>query len=219
MTVIGAPTEWVDLIEQMVPDVLNLVITTWEAMPLPNANASEDDITNQLWRALVQNRNARKLPFQIRTQVVELDPAEDADIGRMDIAFIALVPREDIYFCLESKRLNAIKDGKRRAYASEYVRFGMLRFVTGQYSSAVRHGGMMGYVIDGDISRAMSNVEANIREQFAALGMAPPGEFVASSIITGDPRVRETRHKRAHDPSLFHLHHAFRAGSNSASMS
>jgi hypothetical protein len=218
VTVIGSPEEWVDLIDQMVPDVLNLVITTWEGMPLPDANASEDDITNQLWRALVQNRNARKLPFQIRTQVVELDPAQDADIGRMDIAFIALVPREDIYFCLESKRLNAPKDGRIRAYASEYVRFGMFRFVTGQYSNAVRHGGMMGYVIDGDISRAMNNVEANIRQQYAALGMAAPGQFVPSSIITGDPRIRETHHKRAHDASLFHLHHVFMAGSNLAGM-
>ena len=43
------------------------------------------------------------------------------DLGRLDIAFIPLVPREDIYFCLESKRLNVVKDGKLRAYASEYV--------------------------------------------------------------------------------------------------
>lgn len=33
----------------------------------------------------------------------------------------------------------------------------MLRFVTGQYSKAVRHGGMIGYVLDGNVSRAMTN--------------------------------------------------------------
>src|SRR5260370_24092365 len=77
--------------------------------------------------------------FQIRTQVGELDPVPGEEFGRMDIVFIPLVPREDIYFCLESKRLNVVKDGETRAYASEYVTFGMLRFVTGQYSKAVRH--------------------------------------------------------------------------------
>ena len=97
--------------------------------------------------------------FQIRTQVVELDPMPGEDLGRMDIVFIPLVPREDIYFCLESKRLNVVKDGETRAYASEYVTFGMLRFVTGQYSKAVRHGGMIAYVLDGNLSRAISNIE------------------------------------------------------------
>jgi hypothetical protein len=43
-----------------------------------------------------------------------------------------------------------------------HVLFGMFRFVTGQYSTAVRHGGMMGYALDGDISRAMTNVDANM---------------------------------------------------------
>ena len=89
--------------------------------------------------------------FQIDTQVVELEPAPGEDLGRLDIAFRPLIPREDIYFCLETKRLNVIKDGQTRTYASEYVRFGMMRFVTGQYAKAVRHGGMIGYVLDGDL--------------------------------------------------------------------
>src|ERR1017187_5947752 len=103
-------------------------------MPPPALDEGEDKITIALCRALQQNRTARGLMFQIRTQVVELDPVPGEDFGRMDIVFIPLVPREDIYFCLESKRLNVVKDGEPRAYASEYVTFGMLRFVTGQYS-------------------------------------------------------------------------------------
>jgi hypothetical protein len=209
LTLIGAPTEWVDLIDRMVPDILNLIITTWEGMPAPHPDASEDHITVALWRALVQNRNARGLPFQIRTQVVELDPAQGADLGRMDIAFIALVPREDVYFCLESKRLNALKNGKVRANASEYVTFGMLRFVTGQYSNAVQHGAMMAYVIDGDVSRAIRNVESNVRKHRVALGMTAPAQLLPSTLVVGDARARETRHQRAHEVTLFRIHHLF----------
>jgi hypothetical protein len=193
----------------MVPEILNLIIASWEEMPAPAPDEKEDNITVELCRALRKNRTARQLMFQIDTQQVELEPTPGEDLGRLDIAFRPLIPREDIYFCLETKRLNVVKDGKTRAYASEYVMFGMLRFVTGQYSRAVRHGGMVAYVLDGDVSRAMSNVEANIRTQHSALCMTPPGEFLSSTVLTNDARGRETNHNRAHEAQLFRIHHLF----------
>ena len=209
MSIIGISTEWSDLIDPMVPEILNLVVASWQEMPPPASDEREDNITIDLCRTLTQNRTARGLMFQIRTQVVELDPMPGQDLGRLDIAFIPLVPREDIYFCLESKRLNVVKKGQQRTYASEYVQFGMLRFVTGQYSKAVRHGGMIGYVLDGDVSSAMTNVEANIQQRHKALCMTPPGAFVPSTVLKGDARARETHHQRAHETNLFRIHHLF----------
>jgi hypothetical protein len=209
LNVIGEPTEWIDLIDPMVPEILELVVATWKEMPSPAPGEKEDKITNDLCRALRQNRTARSLMFQIHTQFVELEPSAGADIGRLDIVFLPLVPSEHIYFCLESKRLNALKNGKVRAYASEYVTFGMLRFVTGQYSKAVRHGGMIAYVLDGNVSRAMANVETNIRTHHATLRMRPPGAFLASAVLNADDRVRETHHQRAHEATGFHIHHIF----------
>ncbi|MGH9436014.1 MAG: hypothetical protein ACRD06_08450 [Terriglobia bacterium] len=211
MAVIGAPTEWIGLIDPMVPVILNLVIASWEGMTPPAADETEDNITNELCRALQQNRTARGLMFQIRPQVVELDPMPGEDLGRLDIAFIPLVPREDIYFCLESKRLNVIKDGKPRAYASQYVHAGMIRFITGQYSKAVRHGGMLAYVLDGDVTRAIKNVEANIQKAHKDLGMTPPGALLASTVLAPESRARETEHQRAHETELFRIHHLFMA--------
>lgn len=215
MSIIGTPSEWADLIDSMLPEVLNLVLKSWEDMPPPPPNETEDNITIALCRTLMQNRTARGLMFQIRTQVVELEPMPGEDLGRLDIAFIPLVPREDIYFCLESKRLNVIKDGKLRPYASEYVRLGMMRFVTGQYSKMVKHGGMIGYVLDGKISGAMTNVEANIRERCEELCMSPPGAFQPSAVLSRESGARETHHKRAHEAGLFRIHHMFMAAGNS----
>jgi hypothetical protein len=195
----------------MVPESLRLVVTTWGEMPSPPADDKEDNITFTLCRALRQNRTARNLMFQIQTQLVELEPASGEDLGRLDIVFIPLVPREDIYFCLESKRLNVVKEGTLRTYASEYVTRGMSRFVAGQYSRVVRHGGMIGYVLDANVSQAMTNVEANIRTHHTALCMTPPGVLQTSSILKGDPRARETRHQRAHEATRFCLHHLFMA--------
>jgi hypothetical protein len=147
--------------------------------------------------------------FQIHTQLVELEPAIGEDLGRQDIVFIPTIAREDIYFCMESKRLNVVKDGKLRTNASEYVTHGMLRFVTGQYSKAVRHGGMMGYVLDGNVSHAIANVEDNIQTHHAALCMAWPGVLQSSTVLEGDARARETHHQRTHETTLFRIHHLF----------
>jgi hypothetical protein len=209
VSIIGAPTEWADLIDTMVPDILRLVVATWEAMPPPGADAKEDDITITLCRALRQNRTARSLMFQIHTQLVELEPAIGEELGRQDIVFVPPIPREDIYFCMESKRLNVVKDGKLRAYASEYVTHGMLRFVTGQYSKAVRHGGMIGYVLDGNVSEAMTNVEANIQTHHIVLCMAAPGTLQSSAVLPSDGRARETHHQRTHETTVFRIHHLF----------
>lgn len=213
MSIIGASTEWADLIDPMVPDILRLVVATWEAMPSPGADDKEDDITITLCRALRQNRDARKLMFQIHTQLVELEPTIGEELGRQDIVFVPPIAREDIYFCMESKRLNVVKDGKRRAYASEYVTHGMLRFVTGQYSKAVRHGGMIGYVLDGNVSGAMTNVEANIQTNHVALCMTTPGTLQSSTILPTDGRARETHHQRTRETTFFRIHHLF-MGSN-----
>lgn len=196
----------------MVPEILALVVATWQGMPSPPADEKEDNITNDLCRALRQNRSARGLMFQIHTQFVELEPLAGEDLGRLDIVFIPLVPGEGVYFCLENKRLNALKDGKVRAYASEYVTFGMCRFVKGQYSKTVRHGGMIGYVLDGDVARATMNVETNIQTQHASLGMKSPGALLPSTILNGDSRARETHHQRSHEVSIFRIHHLFMAG-------
>ena len=209
MAVVGAPTDWADLIDPLVPQILSLVIAAWEGMPQSAPSEGEDNITIALCRALQQNRTARSLMFQIRTQVVELDPVPGEDFGRMDIVFIPLIPREDIYFCLESKRLNVVKGGETRSYASEYVALGMVRFVTGQYSKAVRHGGMVAYVLDGNVARAIANIENNIRRQHAALGMTAPGSFLPSTSLKGDARARETHHRRVYETELFRIHHLF----------
>ena len=209
MTIIGSPDKWVDFIDSRVPDILALVIESWQQMAAPLPDALEDRITEELCHALKRNRTARELPFQIHSQSVELEPAAGQGVGRMDIAFYPPANREEFYFCLEAKRLNAIKDGAVRSYASEYVRFGMMRFITGQYATAVRNGGMIGYVVDGRVAHAIATVAQNVRNQHAELGMTAPGELLRSTIIPEDDRARESRHTRRYNSSAFSIHHLF----------
>ena len=209
MLVVGTPSEWVDLIDSQVPEILDMVISNWTRMPPLAPAAREDPTTEALCRCLRRDRDRCNLPFRIDIQMVELDPAAGEEQGRMDIVFSPPVPRESIYFCLECKRLNALVEGEVRAYSSEYVRFGMLRFVRGQYSVSVRNGGMLGYVLDGDIAGAMANVDANISNRHDELGMDLPAQFQTSSIRPHDVRAKETTHRRQHGREPFSIHHVF----------
>jgi hypothetical protein len=197
------------LIDTLVPEVLELLIDSWGQMTFPLSDSREDPISDRLCRYLQRNPKRVDLPFQIRPQIVELDPAAGADQGRMDIVFLLLVPREDIYFCLECKRLNVPDGAGVRSYSGEYVRFGMTRFVFGQYAPAVRQGAMLGYVLDGNVAHAIRNVASAIQANRAALGMTAPGTLLGSSVRPSDARARETRHVRSHSTAPFLMHHIF----------
>ncbi|MDP1798864.1 MAG: hypothetical protein Q8K78_15325 [Planctomycetaceae bacterium] len=209
MTPVGSPAEWADLLDSLVPEILALVIATWEEMPPPASDAREDPLSTAFCQRLRAGRNRFDLPFDIWTQLVELDPAAGEDQGRMDIVFKPMVPREYIYFCLECKRLNVKTADGVRPYASEYVRFGMLRFVKGQYAQGVCNGGMLAYVLDGDVRASIANVEGNIKSRLSELGMDAPGAFLASAILPSDERIRETRHRRLNTREQFIIHHLF----------
>ena len=212
----GSPEHWVGFIETQVPDILALIIETWKTMPPPRGNELEDSISGKLCQYLRQSRNRCDLPFRIDTQLVELDPAAGQDQGRMDIVFSPPASREDIYFCLECKRLNVRGDNGIRPYFVEYVKFGMFRFVHGQYANSVRHGGMLAFVLDGNVVGAISGVEINIRSHSSELGMDSLGAFLASTIRPKDAQTRETRHHRAQQVDPFVIHHLFLAGDPSA---
>jgi hypothetical protein len=210
----GDPAAWDDFFQQsLIPNVLALVMNTWERMEKPEQTDHENDISRKLYAALKNGKDRNRHPFLIRYEDVEIDTDLAIETGRKDIVFFPPANDEDIYFCLEAKRLNALVAGVRRSLADEYVKEGMQRFIDGKYSRFVRHGGMLGYVLNGQVARAMRNVEANIRGRAQELGMAVPGGFFPSRILPDDPSVKETHHSRAHDTTLFCIHHLFMKGS------
>jgi len=214
MTHFGSPADWVDLIDSQVPDILDLVIVSWESLPAPAANELENNITNRLCARMQNAPNRETFPFHIQPQDVLLEPGSGDELGRTDIAFKPFVPSDRIYFCLECKRLNVrvLNTPRPRPYFSEYVRNGMLRFVSGQYAGAVRNGGMLAFVLDADLTAAMAGVQGNIHAAQTDLGMSSPADFASSSIRPADTWIRETNHQRAHNPEPFTIHHLFVAG-------
>lgn len=205
----GDTADWDDLFAgQLLPLVFALVLDAWDHFKKPAADEREDATSLRLHSAMVHGKDRQRHPFLIRYQDVEVDTDLAEVTGRKDIVFFPSND-EDIYFCLEAKRLNALVSGVRRSLAHEYVTDGMQRFVERKYSRHVRHGGMLGYVLDGQVDRAMRNVANVIRIHHVSLGMEPPGEMRRSALRPNDGHARETHHKRPKEPVLFRLHHLF----------
>ena len=117
-------------------------------------------------------------------------------------------PREDIYFCLECKRINVRSRHGVRPYFSEYVSYGMLRFIRGRYGRQAKHGGMLAYVLDGDVASAIAGVESNIKARSQELGIQGAATLERCPLLEDEDRVRETCHNRQAglvEMAIYHL--------------
>ena len=171
----GDSSQWDDFFaDELIPSVFNFVLKTWDQMDRPGSDEHEDATTVRLFSAMVKAKDRSIHSFLIRYQDIEVDFDLEKETGRKDIVFFPPFNDEEIYFCLEAKRLNVIKEGKRRVLADEYVKECMQRFIDRKYSRKICHGGMLGYVLDGDIDRAMMNVSRNIASNHQSLRMQSP---------------------------------------------
>lgn len=82
-----------------------------------------------------------------------------------------------------------------------------MRFVRGQYAAGLPVAGMLGYVFDGRIDKAISNVDTQIRERGAKLKALDSPGLLPSSVRPVATCVRETRHQMGTYQLL--VHHLF----------
>jgi hypothetical protein len=208
MTVVGDPGMWSDTFpDYLIPRILDLITETWEAFEKPTPTEHEVPITRRLRRALKQAKDYQRLPVRIERESVEDDPSTGAELGRIDLKFLPAVSAlEEVYFAFECKRLNILENGKRRTLAPEYIIEGMMRFVTGRYASLMRHGGMIGYVLDGHCNDAVRLVKRNVRKRCDELQLDVDSLLVQSRLRPNNPMIRETAHRLSRS---FFLHHVF----------
>lgn len=87
----------------------------------------------------------------------------------------------------------------------------MQRFVKRQYGNQVRHGGMLGYVLDSRVDLAINAVQAAIRAGQDNLMIAGEADLRRSSFLPEIEHVFETAHTRDESASQFLLQHIFAA--------
>lgn len=208
--IIGDAEIWSDTFpEDLIPRMLDLVVETWHPFRKPATTDHEVPITRRFKHALKQAKDFRRLPVRIEREPAEDDPDTGEELGRIDLKFLPAVSAlEEIYFAFECKRLNATIGGSRRTLATEYVTEGMMRFVTGQYSSAVDSGGMIGYILDGESGGAIGGVGQNIASRRTELRMSASAGLEGSGLHPDNPLIRQTDHTLSAQRH-FRIHHIF----------
>ena len=203
----GAARQWgvpPDCLEQ---EVWENVVRAWAMLHFPTNIRVEDPITRLLWDKLdelmVTSESTRWVVYDQK----ELWDQGGEIIGRTDLSIRHLSWRTQFYI-VECKRLNIPADSQRKradSNADNYVADGMTRFVTGQYSPEMPCGGMLGYVMDGDLPKARKAMESALDKHAPALVFPDKRRFGKCRFLPTSPQGGTTRHRRGRQ--RFVLHH------------
>lgn len=188
---------------ECLPIVFKLILEEWPEFSRPTSERKlENRITHRFVGHLQRKvRGAYPFSFRFRTKLV--DAEADAESGELDIeVFTGL--NIDVYFAFECKRLHTAPGHSR---VSEYIGAGgMGCFLTGQYGGSAGCGGMIGYIMDNDVSGARDAVDAAIQREIGRLQLRPPERLHSTEICPEEGRLMQTKHLvKRNDFVIYHL--------------
>ena len=197
--------------EDYLAEILEAVAVAWSRMKQPNRNEWEDPITYRLAGRLQNDPIFNELPYDIVPQHWLLG-LNGERLGRLDLRFKHRQSQRD-YFAFESKRLHVTYPGG--SISPEYGDYvgepDMMAFIEGQYSKSLPDGGMLGYVLDGDTSKAWSGLTTRIETRRQELKLGTSSKLTKSKLSHIEASgmqgtlLGETAHQIGYKLRLFHL--------------
>ena len=188
----------------LVPQIIRLVLNSWNNFS--TSQIHEVPITQEFFVVLERNQEFSKLPFLPDLEVILPNENGTEQKGRLDLRFIHGYRRK-VYFSIECKRLRVHFPSGFDTLASKYVTEGMYRYFNGQYAQGLDKGGMLGYVMDGNIDEAIQNVKSSIENRRHYLHMESDDTLRRSSCLSSK-HVMETFHNYGPD-GYFIIYHIF----------
>ena len=171
----GSPDEWLAHFRGLGEQMSEAIEAAWPICIGPlqakkGATTHEDHITKHLVKAL---RRTKKTPGRIEYQHDLLFEDAYGNVSQpSSIDFVLTVgDDEDVYLAYECKRLNVSYGARVRNLCVPYVEEGLMRFVSGQYSNGLPMAMMIGYVMNGDNSRARRGLRKVMNARTATLGL------------------------------------------------
>lgn len=165
----GDPSRWLGKFRNLERRFVDLLPAVWPRCVAELARLSpqplENDITKRLF---MEMKKQRRRPGRLCYQLALLEERPGGAVATKGfIDLVVLLGRdEDHYVAFECKRLNVAGDGGRASLAGPYVADGVARYVREQYARRLPLGGMIGYVLDGDLGWA----EQRVVEEMARSG-------------------------------------------------
>lgn len=147
-------------------EVMLHIVETWRTLLLNQQIKHETRITAVFRDALIKAYVAAGRSWFIALEDPITDPEFGTELGRNDLRFY---PQnhygQTVFFTVECKRLRVSTGTGISQLADKYVEEGVQRFVDGRYSSGLPCGGMVGYVMDNEMSKAFAAVQAAIKSK------------------------------------------------------
>lgn len=193
----------------LIPAILLLILHAGKNTHKQTPTDREDWITLRLHHQLIREPLFRDGPLQIdlQTDIVHSasDSGKNTPEGRLDLK-VSCGHGYEIYFAIEAKRLRVSLPSGLFLGGREYVKDGMMRFVTGQYAPLMQAGAMLGYVYDGETELAFSDIDRHIQKQAEELKLKDPKKLTSSPTFPSHP-INETNHALGN--RLFTVFHLF----------
>ncbi|RZB36990.1 MAG: hypothetical protein SRB2_01494 [Desulfobacteraceae bacterium Eth-SRB2] len=129
----------------------------------------ENGIRDILLLNYLKNR-AIKRKIKLTNYRFDREIMEDTTKGRVDIRIISKNDFEidEAYYTIECKRLDNNKTSGTSGLNGDYIREGIMRFITEYYSSYYGINGMIGFVVEQvDIPANITNINKLLMENFS----------------------------------------------------
>lgn len=192
----GNADRWRDTMLDIDEDFLVAVLSVWGKCRAGFGTDSHEDRISENLVLLLKRRRRGRIPYRVIYQPSEVEAGDDGRAvvtGRHDLHLVFDLSDDDASLIYECKRLNVVKDGKRKTLATEYVQDGMMRFVRCQYAPRVRQGGMLGYVMDGELGVAATKLDVAIEHHRGSLKLM---DAISHSLVSVEQRRFESMHLR-----------------------
>lgn len=149
--------------------LLAKIIACYEKMKihetyLPN---KENEIRDALLINYLKNNKIRD-ELRLKDYLFDREVPEDKTLGRTDIKIQTLNTFQDTaaYFIIECKRLDTKSKNRKKGLNNEYVEKGIVRFVSGKYSSHYKVNGMIGFVVEAmDIAENVDAISTLLKDK------------------------------------------------------
>ena len=195
MNVVGPSDHFSPLFpDEFLEDIVGRVFVAWDRIPKPITEVLEIRITKLLRHQYAYDPIIKQLPFQVRRELPIDDPATGDELGRIDLCLLH-GNDESVYFAFECKRLNVtFPSGKYASLAAAYVGpKGIGCFVSQKYAAGQRHGGMIGYVFNGNMDAARTAINEQLAKPTTNLSLISD-RLVACGIAPTNDQLGETQH-------------------------
>ncbi len=151
-------------------EVMLLILKTWQDFSLHHQVRQETRITAVFRDALIKAYVAAGRSWFVTLEDPITEPDFGTELGRNDLRFYPPNHHgQTIFFTVECKRLRVVTRTGINHLADKYAEEGIQRFVDGQYSDGLPCGGMVGYVMDNEISKAFASVKSAIESRHKTL--------------------------------------------------